>query len=356
MTTKFHDYRGVIHLHSINSYDGTTPVKEILEAADKNEIDFVMLTDHSNLEAKTMEGWQARVLFIVGQEISPRFNHYIAFGCNNPIVVGEESDEKPQAYIDEVVRQGGIGFIAHPDHGGTKMFHVKHYPWTEWQVSGYVGMGIWDFMTDWQSSLDRVPGAVLNYLFPAYVLRGPRKKTLKRWDELNRGRKIVGIGELDNHNTLYKILGRQLHIFPFEKAFKLIGTHILTEEPLESNNNAAINTVLQALRMGRAYVSLEYFRTARGFSFVVSDEGNSAIMGDDFVLRKEAVLRVTAPGRSVIRIIKDGRTFHSGTGCELYMGISEVGIYRAEVYLKTWRKSRPWIFSNPIYVRSEEGF
>ena len=31
---------------------------------------------------------------------------------------------------------GGFGFIAHPDHEGTAMFHVKHYEWQKWKVSG----------------------------------------------------------------------------------------------------------------------------------------------------------------------------------------------------------------------------
>jgi len=33
------------------------------------------------------------------------------------------------------------------------------------------------------------------------------------------------------------------------------------------------------------------------------------------------------------------------------MGIDERGIYRVEVYLKRHLKYRPWIFSNPIYVK-----
>ncbi|MBN2568203.1 MAG: PHP domain-containing protein, partial [Deltaproteobacteria bacterium] len=212
MSTKFHDHRGIIHFHSSYSHDGTTPVADIVAAAEKNNIDFLMLTDHSTLKAKSMGGWQGRVLLIVGQEIAPRFNHYIAFGIDHPIVAAEESNENPQQVIDEVIRHGGMGFIAHPDHGGTKLFHVKHYPWKKWDVSGYTGMGIWDFMTDWQSSLDRVPGAIMNYLFPAHVLRGPRKRTLMRWDQLNRDRKTVGIGELDNHNTPKRIFGIKLHI------------------------------------------------------------------------------------------------------------------------------------------------
>ena len=50
---------------------------------------------------------------------------------------------------------------------------MKHYPWTDWSVTGYTGIGIWDFMTDWQNSLTGYLRAVLSYVFPALFLRGP---------------------------------------------------------------------------------------------------------------------------------------------------------------------------------------
>ena len=349
---KLYDYTGIVHFHSAHSFDGTTAVSDIITAAGERDIDFLMLTDHSTLEAKGKEGWHGKVLLIVGQEISPRFNHYIAFGNENTIFVEKESNEPPQHYIDEVVKEGGIGFIAHPDHGGTKMFHVKHFPWVDREVSGYTGIGIWDFMTDWQSSLDRFPGMLMNYFFPAHVLRGPKGTTLKWWDRLNQKRRVVGIGELDNHCTLFKILGLRLKIFPFKKAFTLIRTHILLKEPLSGRDQDDVRTILEALRMGRAYVALEYFRLAKGFSFFISDEKNSATMGDDYELRDRAILFARTPRHSRIRIIKDGKVFGEEIGRELRCNVSEGGVYRVEAYLKSRGRFRPWIFSNPIYVRS----
>ncbi|MGZ3592809.1 MAG: PHP domain-containing protein, partial [Syntrophales bacterium] len=225
----FYDYTGIIHSHSAYSFDGRAPVGEILEAARINGIDFVMLTDHSNLRAKEegFEGWHGDTLLIVGQEIAPRFNHYLAFQINTPVVIAEdEPDIDPQTYVDEVLAKGGMGFIAHPDHEGTKLFHVKHYPWLDWTVTGYTGMGIWDFMTDWQNTLRGYPRSILSFLFPAFFLTGPRKVTLERWDRLNSNAKVVGIGELDNHDTSKRELGFNLSVFPFAKAFKFMRTHV----------------------------------------------------------------------------------------------------------------------------------
>jgi hypothetical protein len=348
---KLYEYSGAIHFHSIYSFDGRVSVSDILNAANKNNLDFLGLTDHSILDAKGLEGWHGRTLLIVGQEISPRFNHYLAFGLDVPIPMDEHAEVPPQSYIDEVAAKGGFGFIAHPDHEGTEMFHVKHYPWIDWSVTGYTGMGIWDFMTDWQSRLGRFPKSLLCYLFPAYVLKGPRPVTLERWDSLCRNSKVVGIGELDNHDTLYRFAGGlKIGVFPFRKAFRFVRTHLLTESPLGGDKKEDIEKLLKAMRSGRAYFAMEYFKNAKGFSFSISGEGGEATMGDEFLLKKEAVLSVTIPGNGKIRIVKDGKLFKEVSGSTVEIVISEAGVYRVEGFLRKLGRYRPWIFSNPIYA------
>jgi hypothetical protein len=116
------------------------------------------------------------------------------------------------------------------------MFHVKHFSWLDWTVSGYTGMSVWDFMTDWQFFLRGYLSGLIGYLFPAYVLRAPKRVTLDRGDSHNQSSKVVGIGELDNHVTVRKILGLNFEIFPYRKAFKFIRTHLLVEGALVRAN------------------------------------------------------------------------------------------------------------------------
>ncbi len=72
-----HEYTGVIHLHSEYSFDGRTPVSEMIRAARVSGVHFLALTDHACVTARERgwEGWHDGVLVLVGQEISPRFNH-----------------------------------------------------------------------------------------------------------------------------------------------------------------------------------------------------------------------------------------------------------------------------------------
>ncbi|MCK9276081.1 MAG: CehA/McbA family metallohydrolase [Syntrophales bacterium] len=347
---KLFDQCGAIHLHSKYSFDGRTSIREIMKAAEKCKLDFVMLTDHSNMDAKKEEGWHGNALLIVGQEISPRFNHYIAFGCNEAIEAGESEDLPPQQYIDKVNRQGGFGFIAHPDHEGTRLFHVKQYPWKDWSVSGFQGMGIWDFMTDWQSKLSSYPRSLLAYLCPALVLTGPRQKTLQRWDAMSSDRLVVGIGELDNHDTLYRLLGFNIRAFPFERAFKTIRTHVLTDS-LMNKEKRDVDIVLKAIRQGHIYIAMEYFSRAEGFNFTAAGANYVATMGDEIPFEGKLKLSVRLPERGQMRLLKDGSVIEKKEGTKCESVIASPGVYRCEVYQKRWGKLRPWIFSNPIHVR-----
>ncbi len=350
---QFNDYAGVIHLHSRYSYDGRIPVPAILAAARANKIDFVLLTDHSTMQARVdgLEGWNNGVLLIVGEEVAPRFNHYLAFGHAKAVDCAEKEPElPPQLYIDRVTALGGFGFIAHPDHAGTSLFRVKKYPWQEWSVTGYAGLGIWDFMTDWQNSLTGWLRAILSYAAPAFFLRGPCPATIERWDMLTREGAVVGIGELDNHDTLKRVLGFNVPVFPFTRVLNLLRTHILTERPLTGNGQDDIRDVLSSLKKGHCYVSLDYFHSAAGFNVTIDDQQSEAAIGDHFLLHGNAGLRASFPRPARIRLIHNGRLIQETFGEELSYTVQSAGVYRIEAYLPAFGRYRPWVFANPIYV------
>lgn len=350
------DYAGAIHLHSCYSFDGRTPIPEILGAARHSGLDFLMLTDHSTLRARAegFEGWHDGTLLIVGEEIAPRYNHYLAFGLAQPIAREIHPPERPaQETIDRVRSRGGIGFIAHPDHEGTALFHVKPYPWNDWTVRDYTGMGIWDFMTDWQNSLTGYLRALLSYGFPALFLRGPSPLTLSRWDRLTQQGQVVGIGELDNHATPMRLLGIPLSVFPFRRVFRLIRTHLLTATPLTGEAGADIALLFDALKSGRAYISLDHYHSATGFSLAVTEADRTATLGDRFVLERRAALRVSVPHRARLRLIRNGVTLAETVDRALDTEIDRPGVYRIEAALEVHGRCRPWIYGNPVYITSE---
>mgnify|MGYP001591474778 CR=1 FL=1 len=367
MNKKFYDYAGAVHFHSSYSYDGNVSIDRIVEDVKSAGLDFIMLTDHFRLDAKSAghEGWHGDVLLIVGEEISPRYNHLLAFGIKEPIVT-KRYENKPQEYIDTVNNRSGFGIIAHPDHEGTELFGVKPFPWTDWSVKGYTGMSIWDLQTDWQDKLKSYPSAILNYFFSSYRLSGPREVTLRRWDELNKERRVTGIGEIDNHNAKRKFLGLNFYIFNFRYAFRTIRTHILTERPFKHNTlthpapskgegeggGEDIDIVYQAIKEGSVYVAHEYWHNAKGFSFTIGDDENEVGIGGEYFLKdKPAFVKVNLPLHGLIKIIRNGEKICETTGTECSLEIKEKGVYRVEAYQKILGKYKPWIYSNHINVK-----
>jgi hypothetical protein len=123
------------------------------------------------------------------------------------------------------------------------------------------------------------------------------------------------------------------------------------DEPVEKDGKKDIMNLLSALNNGRVYIAQEYFREAKGFSFFLYDKNRKVTMGDDFFLKSRGTLQVRLPEPGKIRVIKDGQVFRERVSQGLECAIDERGVYRVEVYLERIGKYRPWIFSNPVYVK-----
>jgi hypothetical protein len=351
LPSDLHHYVGAIHLHSAHSHDGRRTVKEIAQAAARCGLDFVMLTDHFSLAARQMgeDGWRGRVLVVVGEEVSPRYNHLLVFGLDEPLKPAE--GETPQGLIDRAREQGGVCFLAHPDHKGTELFGVPSCGWRDWDVTGFAGLGIWDVMTDWQRRLTSYPRALLAYLSPALALRGPELETLARWDELGRGRRVAGLGELDNHDFHRHLFGFDFSIFPFQTAFRLVLTHVLLTRPFSGERAADEAALLEALCAGRAYVCLEALASGRGFEFFALMEEIALHMGDEVPLCGQAEFVVRLPRSAHIRLLRDGRPEVAVYGRELHHVARRPGVWRVECRLSRGGIWRPWLYANPIYLR-----
>jgi hypothetical protein len=343
----FYDYKGAVHVHSTYS-DGTGSVSEIMEGAVHAGLDFVILTDHDTIKAleEGHEGWYGGSLLIVGTEISPRYNHYIAFGSGDLKNLDGMNKKTPQEFIDEINSQGWVGFISHPDHQGVKRFDIPAYPWLDWEVDRFVGICVWDFMSDWQEQLDRQDISFEIYSdFPRW-LTGAKEVTLKRWDEFTQRRKVVGIGELDNHKALRDYQGEKITAFPYDLCFRTITNHLLLSQPLDKDKLKAKQQIVEAFRQGRLYISFDYWDDPTEFSFEIESGDACVTMGQQITLEQKGQLILSLPAKAHINIVCNGKTIWEGEEDETIMDIQQRGVYRVEAI----RNDLIWIISNPIYV------
>ncbi|UCC87575.1 MAG: CehA/McbA family metallohydrolase [Anaerolineales bacterium] len=348
---------GNFHLHTYHS-DGVGSHRQVAWAAAQAGLDVIVVTDH-NVWVAGKEGWYThpetghKALLLMGEEVhdegrSPEVNHYLCLGVDREM---REYASQPQALIDAVDRCGGVGFIAHPQEQAAPLFNEPALPWVDWDVVGFAGIELWNYMSEFKNYLPSKPVAVLAAFFPSLFISGPPRATLSLWDDLMRdGQKVVAIGGADAHANVYSLGPLRRAVFPYTFLFKALNTHLLLDSPLSSELVLAKAQVLSALRTGRAFVAYDMAGDSRGFRFTATGQGASAGMGDEIPLNGPITFRVSSPLPASLRLLKDGRQVARVRGQELTYEANEPGVFRVEAYRRYRMKSRGWIFSNPIYV------
>lgn len=334
-SSNYHDYAGVIHVHTAGySHDANGKFEDAVRVANDQRLDFLITTEHNNLRALKdgKQGWYGTTLVLIGMEISTRDGHYVALNVNQEI---DKDKLDTQQIIDAVNEQGGLGFIAHPYYAKAR--------WRNWSVHGFTGMEIYNVAHDTldENKLRLIVWTLTSPAEPFYysILDRPYDP-LARWDELIRLHgKVVGIASTDAHE--FHVMG--IKFAPYEDLFQICRTHLLIpEKPL------TVQTVYSALREGHAYAAIELNGETRGFMFAAFDGQKTAgIMGDEVAFSASLQLQVELPATADLTLFKDGQTLGSRRAQHWEIAVKEPGVYRVEAS----RNGKPWIFSNPIYVR-----
>ena len=345
------EYVGAIHMHSVFS-DGSGEVLQITKFAMETGLDFIILTDHNTIRAleEGYENWYGNTLCLVGTEINDKENknHYLALRIDKAYSTRISAKE----YVKKVKEDGGIGFIAHPHEVRTHMKEHPPYPWVEWDTDDFDGIEIWNHMSEWMENLTE-ENKYQAFLHPLRTIVAPNSETLKKWDELNLKRKVVGIGGIDAHAHKYNLLGfMEVEIFPYKVLFKAIHTHILLDEELVRENNEesvskAKEAVYNALATGRCFIANDYHADSKGFRFYAKSGEKNYQMGDCISETNQIILHVLLPVQNAeIRLIKNGEMIAKAEDKSAEFIVEEAGAYRIEVYIH----NKAWIYSNHIRV------
>ncbi len=330
-------YKGVVHVHTHLSHDSQGDEDEIVRAARAAELDFVMLTDHNGpaVFASGMTGRRGDVLLIRGAEIRCDDQYLLAVG------VTEFIDTRGQTCAEvagAVSARDGIPIGAHPDR------------FTLWDEPSVMGVEVWDLYdaakTDrWRYLIWALDVAFWYGKYPDEILsrlvRRP-DRALAAFDEQTLHRRLTAIATPDAHQNI-RVFGRQLD--PYSLAFRLVPLYVFATDHTR-------DALLEGLRRGRVYFAFEVFKRAPGFSFrMVDSRGAAWHMGDEVAAASGLTVEVQAPHRGLITILKNGQPLASADAARLSIPAPGAGAYRAEVALSVQGQWRPWIFSNPIYVR-----
>ncbi|MCI0335282.1 MAG: hypothetical protein L0228_18895 [Planctomycetes bacterium] len=133
---------------------------------------------------------------------------------------------------------------------------------------------------------------------------------------------------------------------PYVRSFRHVSTHILLQEVNEEE-------VRHALSVGRAYVAFDWLADPTGFVYRAEHDSNHWPMGSEVPFAEGLRLRAEAPLEGRFKLIRDGEMVLSETGSAVDFLVERPGVYRVEVWLKLAGEDRPWILTNPFYVRGE---
>jgi hypothetical protein len=155
-----------------------------------------------------------------------------------------------------------------------------------------------------------------------------------------------GIREMTKGRSPGDILAR-LDLDPYFRSFANSCTHVLAPQLDEP-------TIRAALKAGRVFVAHDWMCDATGFRFDAFDaEGKrAALMGDEVKFTDGLKLSAQLPVAAHVRLLRHGEEVaKSGSSAQFTFAVNEPGVYRLEAWLELDDEERPWILSNPIYVR-----
>lgn len=351
------DYKGVIHVHSSLGGHSTGNLADIIQAANRNNLNFVVMTEHPSAlmdtSEQTLKGVHAGVLFINGNEVVTASHDRFLLMPGNADAATTNTFGSQQVLAAQKARNG-LSFAAYPQE------------FQSWNIDGYDGIEVYNLYTNskkinyFVTFFDGLWSywSYADLMFARFYERP--NDALKRWDDLTAtgNRKLVAIAGNDAHANvgfrLGDLTGKDLiglHLDPYERSFSLVRNHVL----IEKEKPLTAETLLNALASGHSYIAFDLFDDSTGFTFTAENNQGKKIMGDEIELLDGVRLTVTTPVQARVLLIKDGQVIRDedGTSRKEYP-INERGIYRVEVYLTqlgSLLKDKPWIISNPIYVR-----
>lgn len=345
------DYKGACHIHTDYS-DGNIPIPDVIASAQDADLDFIILSDHNTLLPKQdgWEGWHGNLLLIIGVEASPRYSgHFLALNTQ-PLCGNGDVDFSRYKYmsssdcLDDALDCGSTVYIVHPMGIKKRNLMINLGAWHDWERNGFAGIEIWSYLIDW---LEDLTFSNLRHFCkePNLQIKGPNPDLLSLWDRLGQQRRVVGISGLDAH--IRKIPFARRPLFTYTELFRTIRTHVLIDGEL-FNSNEAITAVCEAHKEGRCYISFDLLEDATGFTFAAYAAEMTYQMGEEFSSAGEEVhFKVKTSCPAAIKLLKDSKICKKIEGSTLEFTSREKGVFRVEAYLD----KKPWIFSNPIYVR-----
>ncbi len=380
----YQDVRALLHVHSAFSHDSRGTIEEIIAAAKEAGVGVIMFSEHPASHYDYVidghQGFKDDVLLIPGAETEG----YLAYPRHS---IQAEPPTDKQAFADRVRKADGLIFLCHLEER------------MDWDIAGLTGNEIYNTHADFKDETKFIAAlrSPLGLLTLATTVRRYPQEVfgalldypadyLKRWDELCQQARHTGVSANDaHHNQAYRgritedgkiqledALGQklakldpnsipplkllvgnkqpgdlifELDLDPYARSFRHVSTHLLLSE-------VTAQDVWDALENSRAYVAFDWLADPTGFVYQAMQGDMRWPLGSEVPLGEGLRLQAEAPLVAHFKVIRNGDIVHEADSRAIDVPIDQPGVYRVEAWLTLAAEPRPWILTNPIYVRA----
>jgi hypothetical protein len=386
------DYRCILHAHAEDSTHTGGTLPEMLADARKAGVNAIFLSDHYRPPRDFIDGrWRGLkdgVLFVPGSEA----RGFLIYPEKS--ILGRMELATPD-FVSTVTVGDGLIFLSHieerPDHTlagltGLEIYN-RHYDAKRDKAAVLTLATILTDpkrLTDLEKAVKDYPDEVLAFQcdYPGVYLA--------KWDEGTKHQRLTGVAANDCHHNQVLIVKMvdtdtvlvgtnvdpddqmrrvsaglrpsvreltkghkpgdviaRVDCDPYYRAFRNVSTHVLAPKLDEPALRAA-------LKAGHVYVAHGWMGDPTGFRFEAVDAAGKvlATMGDEVKQSDGVKLSARLPLPALVRLLRHGKEVTRVEGkSEFEYALAEPGAYRLEAWLKLDGEWRPWLFSNPVYVR-----
>ena len=334
---------GAYHVHTAFS-DGRADLKGLAQAARRNGLSFVLLTDHGspNRESSTVNRVISGVTVLGGSEASlPEGRLAVLFP---PSLPPYRLPPHPPEAVEEIRQWGGMAVITYPEDPS----HLWRYHGED--LTGD-GLEILNLATSFRrlSPLGKAAAVVETLISPyAFLSRvTPPTEPLALWDRLLERGKCWGFYGIDAHGQVPLLGSLNLPLPSYGSLFKLYSLGV---------DKRYSDSPERAIRNGDFFSLIRGAGEPRSFTFQLR-QGHRILRSGESAEKPEGELEFTVqgvPSRSwQIRIFRNGRLWLQGNSETLRAPVPGPGIYRGEITLQNHpflKRSVPWILTNPIWI------
>lgn len=344
-----------MHVHTFLGGHSTGAFEELIGAANANDLDFVLMTEHYenayDTSALTLNGTYGKTLFVNGQEVDTNDGGRFLLLPGSPESPSfAKLDSK--AFLDKIHSEGRIAVNNYPDRNrsGVTGFdgieaYSLHINFKRANVFAAVGDVLWSFKSYPETTI------------ASYLRRND--EYLAMYDKVAAGQRLLLTAGADAHsNKGYYLFADDegnkhlgFKVDPYETIFRVVRMHVL----LESGTPLTRESIIEALRRGRTFVGFDVLGDTAGFRFWAESGSDRRIMGDEIAIGAGLKLLAATPQPSRMVVLRNGEKIAEFPNmASISLNITESGTYRVEAYLDRLGEPfdrAPWIMSNPIYVR-----